>query len=158
MIPVTYNPIQDNLDPSADHELAFEFPADPCYLTIVRRLVGDLAALRGFDPDAAHDIQIAADEACANAMQHGCRSGRDRIRICIVCGPEGLVIDVIDWGDGFAIDNHVRRPLREILQSMPSRGMGLPIIRTLMDEVAYEAGTPKGNVLRMRKTREPRAV
>lgn len=152
---MSQNPIQDKPASAPAHQLAFEFPADPSYLSLVRQIVGDIAQRQGFGPEAVHDIQIATDEACANAMQHGCRRGQNRIRICISCPHHSLDVDVIDWGDGFAFEEQVRRPLRQVLESMPSRGMGLPIIRTLMDEVAYETGTPKGNVLRMRKILSP---
>ena len=153
MIPVSQIPNQNTPDSPADHHLAFEFPADPSYLSLVRQIVGDIAARHGFSPEAVHEIQIATDEACANAMQHGCSAGKDDVRVCIVCRPHEIDVSVIDRGAGFAFNEQACRPLRDVLQTMPNRGMGLPIIRTLMDEVAYEAGTPHGNVLRMRKSR-----
>jgi serine/threonine-protein kinase RsbW len=118
-------------------------------------MVGDIALHHGFPADAAHEIQFATDEACTNAMQHGCSGHTDRVRLSIVCHPTGLDVDVIDWGAGFAFKGSTEQQLDQILATMPSRGMGLPIIRTLMDEVDYLAGTPQGNVLRMRKTRSP---
>ena len=148
---MSQNPIQNGPGSAPADQLAFDFPANPSYLSLVRHVVGDIARRQGFGPEAIHDIQIATDEACANAMQHGCRHGQNRVRICISCPQHSFDVNVIDWGDGFAFEEQVRRPLRQVLEGMPSRGMGLPIIRTLMDEVAYETGTPEGNVLRMRK-------
>lgn len=155
MIPVSRIPGQDEPDTASDARLAFEFPADPAYLSLVRQIVGDIALRHGFGREAVHEIEIATDEACANAMQHGCGPGKDQVRVCIVCRPGEINVHVIDRGAGFVFNEQTCRPLREVLQTMPNRGMGLPIIRTLMDDVAYEIGTPEGNVLRMRKIRSP---
>ncbi len=129
-------------------EIRFEFPADLSYLSIVRRLVGKAAARCGFAEPAVREIQMAADEACTNAIQHACCDPSDRIEVRIHPRDWGIQIDVADRGPGFPFHERLKDNLVEIIRRMPSRGFGIPIIGRLMDEARYEPAAG-GNVLRM---------
>src|SRR5689334_13254867 len=65
--------------------LDLSFPAEPTRLAEARRALREWLADRAIDSDQAYNILVATDEACANAIEHGCRDRTDgvvRLRVC----------------------------------------------------------------------------
>jgi serine/threonine-protein kinase RsbW len=97
-------------------------------------------------PNFDEEVVSAFGEAFNNIAIHGYR---DRppgdVEIEMHLTPDRLVIRLIDYGNSFDIQS-VREP---DLDAMPESGLGLFIIRSFMDAVAYTPGQP--NVLSMTK-------
>jgi serine/threonine-protein kinase RsbW len=94
------------------------------------------------------EVQLAVQEALANAVVHGCENDPSkRVRCQMKSGPMGrIVIAVTDPGPGFSPDL-VSDPKRHgTLYS--DHGRGVYLIRQLMDEVHF---TDRGNEIRMWK-------
>ena len=93
-------------------------------------------------------IELALQEALANAIRHGCKGDASRKVQCIVnCESGGEVLIVVrDPGTGFDAKT-VPDPLagENVLKSS---GRGIFLISQLMDEVAFGDG---GRELRMKK-------
>jgi serine/threonine-protein kinase RsbW len=93
-------------------------------------------------------VELALQEALANAIRHGCKGDPARQVQCVVnCDTEGEVVIVVrDPGSGFDAAT-VPDPLagENVLKSS---GRGIFLINQLMDEVAFKDG---GRELRMRK-------
>ncbi len=94
------------------------------------------------------EIELALNEAIANAVVHGC--GGDpakRVRLCVACQAEhGMLIAVRDPGEGFDPATLPSPIVGERIYE--SHGRGIFLIRRLMDEVSFERG---GTEIRMRK-------
>ena len=94
------------------------------------------------------DIDMALREALANAVIHG--NGDDSCKSVYVtcrCYLDGEVsITVRDQGRGFDSNSVLDPTLLENL--LFTHGRGIYLMKTLMDEVAFEEG---GSVVRMRK-------
>jgi GAF domain-containing protein/anti-sigma regulatory factor (Ser/Thr protein kinase)/anti-anti-sigma regulatory factor len=106
-------------------ELAFR--ADGALLRGVRRRIDGWAHLAGIDPDTAYDLQLAAGEAMANAVEHaytGQAVGDVVVRL-VARGDGGVAVEVHDggrWldppvdpgyrGRGLALVHHVGREVR----------------------------------------------
>ena len=102
----------------------------------------------GCAADSEFEIEVAINEALANAVEHGC--GHDpakQISITVECDPrQGMLIIVRDPGEGFdpvTIPNPV---VGERIYA--DHGRGIFLINELMDEVRYEKG---GTEIWMRK-------
>ena len=125
------------------------------------RMPGDRAAIAGVSdaigaklaeldvPDEKRlEIDLAVQEALANAVVHGCKNDASReVRCRLERDAEGhILIIVTDPGDGFNPD-HVTNPKKSD-RLYEDHGRGVYLIRQLMDEVEFQDG---GKELRMWK-------
>lgn len=115
---------------------------------------GEWARQAGFDERAQHQIQVAVDEACANVVEHAYegRPPGDMEISCYVDGPE-LVIRVRDWGAGFDPGEVPWPDLEAPLEERNLGGLGLVLIRKLMDTATFCCDPERGNELVMAKRR-----
>lgn len=105
----------------------------------------------GLDEEARHWIDLAVREALANAIKHGNRQQADkRVEVDCELGPDHLVIQVLDQGEGFDPDA-LEDPLEPENLLRPS-GRGILYMRNFMDEI--EIGpAPEGGTLVVLKKR-----
>lgn len=106
---------------------------DSC--AVARKHIDHLASYLPFSEQQRMDIRLAAGEAVANAIRHGCRES-DWKHISVRCSSDGesLIIEVGDTGPGFNPDT-VPPP---DINALPERGMGIHFMRETMDEVTYD--------------------
>ena len=135
-----------------------EIPAQPEYLALARLLVSATAAGSPLFPhDRLDDLRLAVSEACTNAMEAQARARGagdpsphdDHIHIRCHLADEQLEIEVRDHGAGFdpdALDVHP--PVTDPKRLDYERGLGIPLIRILTDEVEF-LPSPEGTVVRM---------
>ena len=126
--------------------------SEPARLGEVREAVAKLAREVGFAQDTVDKMVLAVDEALCNVIKHGYKGERGRpIELTFDVEPEpgrvGLEIRVRDYG--CQVDPSVIRG-RDLGQVRPG-GLGVHIIRSLMDEVEYALADGGGMCLRMRK-------
>jgi anti-sigma regulatory factor (Ser/Thr protein kinase) len=96
-------------------------------------------------------LNVVLDEAVSNAINHGYDAGaRGEIAVRLRCEPDGVTVEVED--DGRAFDPLQAPPpdLTLPLEQRPIGGLGIHLIRNLMDEVSY-ARVGGRNVLKMAK-------
>lgn len=123
-------------------------PADPAQLDRVTEGVTRVLRERGLDADDQERIELALQEALANAVRHGCKGDATKQLQCLVtCDDTGEIgIVVRDPGAGFD-PQAVPDPLDKSNLFKPS-GRGIYLINQLMDEVSFAEG---GREIRMRK-------
>jgi anti-sigma regulatory factor (Ser/Thr protein kinase) len=123
-------------------------PADPRQIPTVTDGVVQVLQDRRWPETRIIEVELALQEALANAIRHGCKGDPSRQVQCVVtCDAEDeLLIVVRDPGTGFDAAA-VPDPLHgdNILKSS---GRGIFLINQLMDEVAFGDG---GRELQMRK-------
>jgi serine/threonine-protein kinase RsbW len=126
------------------------------YRDLAVRVVGAACKLVGaqdmdtgpFRINSEWDNQVvsAFGEAFNNAAIHSYRDSKPGdVEVEVDVGPTYITIRLIDFGRSFDPDD-VPPPN---LDALPESGLGLYIIRSFMDEVKYEPGSP--NVLSMTK-------
>ena len=133
------------------------FTADFENLDPIRDFVGETAQQAGFSSKEVYSIQLAVDEACSNVIEHA-YEGISNGDIEITCDvqPHRMTIVIHDHGREFDITK-VRKPnLSRQLHEREVGGLGVFLIRKLMDEVRFESSKTTGNYLTMvkRKSRE----
>lgn len=137
-----------------------EMLSDPVYLSGARELVASISKRFGFDELGCSKIALAVDEALCNVIRHGYRRAADRpIWVSIwplyepgcphagsanVCGIQVVIEDEARQVDPAAIRG------RELDDVRPG-GLGVHIIREVMDHVVYERREGEGMRLTLRK-------
>jgi serine phosphatase RsbU (regulator of sigma subunit)/anti-sigma regulatory factor (Ser/Thr protein kinase) len=114
-----------------------ELPGEPALLAPLRRRLRRWFELRSLDLDA-DDVLLALSEACNNAIEHGYRDTRGRIRVVVQHEADEIQVTVEDEGGW-------REP-----EPDPLRGRGLLMMDALMDTVELTR-TPDGTTLRMHR-------
>jgi anti-sigma regulatory factor (Ser/Thr protein kinase) len=125
-------------------------PADPRSIATVTDGVTELLRERGWTGAEIMGVELAVQEAVANAIRHGCGNDSSKQIQCIVtCSDTGDVTVVVrDPGAGFDTQG-VADPLHPE-NVLKTGGRGIFLINQLMDEVGFSDG---GRELQMRKRR-----
>jgi len=97
-------------------------------------------------------VQLAVDEACTNIIQHA-YSGESEKSIRILCSMSGndLVIKIRDWGKPFDPDSVSPPDTESELFERKLGGLGIFLMRQMMDEVRYVFHARRYNELIMIK-------
>jgi serine/threonine-protein kinase RsbW len=123
-------------------------PADPRAIPALTDGVTQVLQEKRWDEKDVMAVELALQEAVANAIRHGCRGDATKALQCSVsCDESGeVVITVRDPGAGFDPAS-VADPLDPANVLKPG-GRGIFLINGLMDHVAFADG---GREVRMRK-------
>ena len=107
-----------------------------------------VAKSMNFPADRVEDLKTAVAEACANAIEHGNKLDANmKVGVSLTVDEDRLQIAVQDEGSGIG---QVQTPDidTKLEGTADTRGWGIFLIESLMDEVTFES-TPKGNVVKM---------
>lgn len=113
-------------------------PPDGAYLELVGQFVAYMARGRGFSEQAVARLRLAADEACANALEHGrLADGGNVWPLRVVCETtaEGLCIRVRDRGRVFDPEALAPPQIDAPLEKRRIGGLGIYLMRRIMDSV-----------------------
>jgi anti-sigma regulatory factor (Ser/Thr protein kinase) len=129
-----------------------QFSAKFEFLDEIRDFVGDIARAGGFGDKDVYNIQLAADEAASNIIEHAYEGVSDGL-LELSCGVKGNTITIIlvDHGESFDPSEIPMPDLKADLSERKIGGLGIFLMRKLMDEVRYEVKPNKNNVLTMIK-------
>ena len=122
------------------------------YLDEIREFVGEIARAGGFGPKDVDNIRLAADEAVSNIIEHayeGVKNGMLEISCAVKDG--AITIIMVDYGESFDSSAIPLPDLKADLSERKVGGLGIFLMRKLMDEVHYEPKPDKSNVLTMIK-------
>ncbi|MCA9279199.1 MAG: ATP-binding protein [Phycisphaeraceae bacterium] len=136
--------------------ISIEFQSNPKMLCGVRELIANVAERMGFASDESTRIKLAVDEALANVIRHGYSKREDGpIAVQVWFEPtsgkrqeyKALRIVIEDEGVQIEPDRICGRDLDDIRPG----GLGVHIIKEIMDEVVYEKRSGGGMRLTMVK-------
>ncbi|MEZ5292768.1 MAG: ATP-binding protein [Vicinamibacterales bacterium] len=121
-------------------ELNLVIPATPASIPAVSEGLRQLLHGKGWTDEELMPVELALDEALANAIRHGCKNDPTKQVQCVVTTDAAgeLVIVVRDPGPGFD-HSSVPNPLDEANLLKPS-GRGVFLINQLMDRVEFADG------------------
>jgi anti-sigma regulatory factor (Ser/Thr protein kinase) len=155
-----------------DPDLKLELTSHPKFLAAARTMIGHAAQRIGFSPLQAGQVSLAVDEALCNIINHGYQRRTDgRIWLSLweledtrekadrgrpneveAAGRPGLMIVIEDLAR--QVDPSLIRS-RDLDDIRPG-GLGVHIIREVMDSVTYERREQQGMRLTMVKHLRPR--
>ncbi len=127
-------------------------PGETQRLGEVRRFVEQYARKAGLCEEAIAHVKIAVDEACANVIKHAYdEDGRD-IAIRVSIDSERFTVCIEDQGRPFRPELWSEPDIFRIAESRRGGGLGVQIMRSLMDQVEY-ASRGDTNQVRLTKFR-----
>ena len=115
-----------------------EIPARPEFVALARLVVSAMASTDAtLSDDQVDDLKIAVSEACTNAIEaHGAVQTDIGVRVRCWSDDRGLRVSIEDRGPGFdpsTLPDHP--PPTDPNRLKFERGLGIPLIRALVDEV-----------------------
>ncbi len=130
------------------------FPARFEFLDEIRDFVAQVAHEGGFTEKEIYSLQLAADEAASNIIEHAYQ-GVSNANLDIACDMHGEMIIITMRDTGAPFDpSRVKQPnLKADLSDRQIGGLGVYLMRKLMDQVHYESNSKTGNLLTMTKRR-----
>jgi anti-sigma regulatory factor (Ser/Thr protein kinase) len=122
------------------------FPAKADYLLLARLALGGIAREVDISEELLADLKLAVTEACGNAVRHAYPNDEGNVTVVYTLDGDTFEMTVEDHGIGVEATSEPARPART------DGGMGMSIIRSIVDDVTVEPGTDgHGTVVRMTK-------
>jgi len=118
------------------------------YERIAMACSASFARMIGFAPDRIEDLKSAVAEACINAMQHG-NKWRPEARVVVNMNfrDDTFIVSVMDQGGGMPEVPEFPGIVRIIEEDESTRGLGVFMIRQLVDGVKFNQTTKDGHVV-----------
>lgn len=126
------------------------YPSTPRSVSDARHDLASFASDCGVARDDAADVALAVGEACNNAVEHGHVAGAD-FSLAGECDNDVLTVEVKDSGGGFTLAGKGETMSPEL---RGVRGLGIFLMRALMDDVGYETGKDGTRVCLMKRIRD----
>jgi serine/threonine-protein kinase RsbW len=128
------------------------FPGRFSYLAEIGEFVTRAAGAAGLSPDAVYAVEMAVDEACTNIIMHAYGGeGRGDIECTCQINGRGLTVTLRDRGCSFDPSSVPDPDVDTEIQDRQEGGLGLYLMRNLMDDVRFEFSSDAGNVLTLVK-------
>jgi serine/threonine-protein kinase RsbW len=121
-------------------------------LIAVRDFVSEAARAFGFSDEDISKIALAVDEACTNVIKHAYRSDPTKIIHVNVHAGNGT-FEVAIQDDGIQFNPTQVHPLdmKDYLTHYRRGGLGVHLMKSLMDRVEYSIAPGKANEVRLTK-------
>jgi serine/threonine-protein kinase RsbW len=134
----------------SEHVIRLSFPAKPDYLLLARLVLSGIGRATPVSDELVADLKLALTEACGNSVRHAYPDGRGDVSV--VYAFDGNALEMVVEDQGIGLGANVPRPAADGGES----GMGMSIIRTVVDELEIRPGTDgRGTVVRMTKRLAP---
>ncbi len=133
--------------------IELKIPAKTEYIALVRLNIAGIGARMELPVDDIEDLKIAVSEACNNSIRHAYEKSfqNNSIEIHFLIHPEKIKIKVTDHGHGF--DTHLAQEylLRQDDERTRGIGLGLFLMKTLMDDVRFSSHPERGTEVLLEK-------
>ena len=121
-------------------------------LISVREFVSDAAREFGFDDEEVSKIALAVDEACTNIIKHAYKfDPTKKITVTVKPGTRALEIAITDNGKQFNPADLQAPDMKEYLSHYRRGGLGVYLMKSLMDKVEYDITPGIKNEVRLIK-------
>ena len=121
-------------------------------LSEIRDFVSSNAAKAGISSAAIDSIILAVDEACTNIIKHAYKlSPSGEIIIRIDYDENKFTIAIIDYGNSFDPTKVPRPDLQKYYREHRVGGLGMYLMKSLMDDVKYTSIPGKYNQVLLSK-------
>ena len=137
---------------SMERTFKLEVPSSTENLSIIRDFVVAIGKRAGMEPGDVAKLELAVDEGCANVIEHAySRDTTKEVSVCASFDQHAIHIVIVDSGKGFDPASVEHPKLESMAAARRSGGLGMRLIKSLMDEVHYEIVPGVKNELRMVK-------
>lgn len=113
-------------------------PSSTRHLGEVRRFVEQHAQEAALPEDVVEQLRMAVDEACSNVIEHAYDGDEDcEINVAVIVAPDRFTIRIRDKGRPFRPQAYRPPDVKRFVQQRRSGGLGVHLMRQLMDRVEY---------------------
>ncbi len=128
--------------------IEISIPAKPEFLKIIRAAVSSICQVMGFCDEDLNNVILAVDESCSNIIKHAYGGPTEKpiqakINIC----RDKFEINLRDYGKKADLKKIKPRKLDDVRPG----GLGVHLIKSVMDEVVYDNSLEQGNRLKLVK-------
>ncbi|MBI3248645.1 MAG: ATP-binding protein [Deltaproteobacteria bacterium] len=132
-----------------EKKLELHVPSVLGFEKVAMDFAASVAKMMHFPEERIENLKTAVAEACINAIEHGNKlDAATSVGVTLTIEPSKLSVDVQDQGSGIA-----QPPSPNIAEKIAgkdkTRGWGMFLIQSLMDEVKFESAPEGGGVVRM---------
>jgi len=123
-------------------------------LNPIREFITQKAQEAGLSSSGVYAIELAVDEACSNIIEHAYGGeGHGDILCRVIIHEDGLEVILIDQGKPFDPAKVPQPNLSKPLKRVNTRGVGLFLMKKLVDQIEYHHSETEGNVMRLFKSK-----
>ena len=130
-------------------QVELKIPRRAEFVRLARMTACAMAAQLDFTYDVMKDVELAVGEACTNAVEHVADESCDEILVRFTIEGERLAVEVVDRGQSFDLSRVDSADAEE----GDVGGVGITIMRSVMDEVHIQCDPKTGTCVRMIKYR-----
>jgi serine/threonine-protein kinase RsbW len=142
----------DTIESSTVNELVtLEIPAKAEYVVLGRLALAGLVRERRFSADAVADLKLALTEACSNCIRHAYDHDNGQVHLSFEASADRVVLIVRDQGGGFHDDDADCPECTAVGVELSEGGMGISIIRAVVDEFRLDHPEAGGTILTLTK-------
>jgi serine/threonine-protein kinase RsbW len=121
-------------------------------LIAVREFVSDAARIFGFPDEDVSKIALAVDEACTNVIKHAYKFDTSKtIQVSVMTENGTFQVTIRDNGTRFNPAQLHPPDMKEYLSQYRRGGLGVILMKSLMDKVEYDIAPGKMNEVRLTK-------
>jgi len=115
-------------------------------LSLIRDFISSKASNAGIIVEEIENIMLAVDEACTNIIKHAYHSDPEgKIIVKVEYNSADFKIIIEDYGSSFNPDEISDPDLRQYHKDKKVGGLGMYLMKTLMDDVKYVSVPGKCN-------------
>ena len=129
---------------ATDVAIELGIPARAEYVALARLVVSSLASSRrDIADDRIDDLKVAVSEACTNAIEaHRTSGAGGNVTVACIEYEDQLVVRISDQGEGLDPESLPKHPpVTDPERLNFERGLGIPLIRTLVDDVEIDSSS-----------------
>ncbi len=135
-----------------ERKFTLKVPSSTENLALIREFVTSVGKQARMEDADISQLELAVDEACANVIEHAYDHDISKeVMIRAIFDEAEVRISVIDTGHGFDPNKLKSESVEQLVSQRKSGGLGIRLIKTLMDEVSYEIVPGQKNELHMTK-------
>ncbi|HSR52863.1 MAG TPA: ATP-binding protein [Acidobacteriota bacterium] len=135
-----------------EKKFRLQFPSSTENLAMVRSFLDNIGKQAGMPEGEVAKIQLAVDEACSNVIEHAYGHDQSKeVMVGVSYDDSQLMIAIVDRGRGFDPSTVRPQQLKDLVAERQTGGLGLQLIRSLMDEVRYDIVPGEKNQITMVK-------
>ena len=138
-----------------DDFVKLDMPAKAEYVVLGRLALSGLLRSRGYSEDAVADLKLALTEACSNSVRHAYDHDQGQVHLEFTVHTTCVTVLIRDEGGGFHEDDDDCPECRNLSDfQLAEGGMGISIIRAVVDDFDLRKPDEGGTVLVLTKNRD----